>query len=162
MSRVNTPLLEEADRAALEALSKHSPNHTLRQRCQVVLLKAAGRPSLDVGQVVGLCDASVDSWVKRYRQEGLTGLQTKPGRGRKPLLTVAADQESIRSAVADNRQRITLAKADWERQRAAGEPGVGRDTFRTFLKALVADISASDDARPASLTRCATPTASTA
>jgi len=162
MSRVNIPLLEEADRAALEALYKHSPNHTLRQRCQAVLLKAAGRPSLDVGEVVGLCDASVNSWVKRYRQEGINGLETKPGRGRKPLLTVAADQEGIRSAVADNRQRITLAKAEWESQRAAGEPGVGRDTFRTFLKALAADISASDGAQPTSLTRSAMPTASNA
>ena len=53
---------------------------------------------------------------------------------------MTADQEALRSAVEDNRQRITLAKAEWESQRAAGAPRVGRDTFRTFLKALVADI----------------------
>lgn len=162
MSRVNTPLLDEAAWAALEDLYKHSPNHTLRQRCQAVLLKAAGRPSLDVGQVVGLCRVSVDSWVKRYQQEGIKGLKTKPGRGRKPLLTVAADQAAVRSAVADNRQRITLAKAEWESQRAAGAPAVGRDAFRTFLKALVADISEFDDGRPLAPTPCAMPTGSSA
>lgn len=59
MSRVNTPLLDEAARAALEDLHKQRPNHTLRQRCQLVLLTASGRSSQDVGQVVGLCDVSV-------------------------------------------------------------------------------------------------------
>ena len=160
MSRVNTPLLDESARTALEDVHKHSPNHTLRQRCQLVLPKAAGRPSLDVGQVVGLCRVSVDSWVKRYQQEGIKGLETKPGRGRKPLLTVADDQAAVRSAVAENRQRITLAKAEWESQRAAGTPAVGRDAFRAFLKVLVADISVSDDGRPPMPTPCAMPTGS--
>ncbi|MGI4871900.1 MAG: helix-turn-helix domain-containing protein [Janthinobacterium lividum] len=162
MSRVNTPLLDEAARTALEKVYKHSSNHTLRQRCQAVLLKALGRPSLDVGQVVGLCRVSVDSWVKRYVQEGINGLKTKPGRGRKPVLTVTADQGAVRSAVEDNRQRISLAKAEWESQRAAGEPPVGRDAFRAFLKVLVADINVSDDAQLANQTRCATLTGSNA
>ncbi|AWM32009.1 helix-turn-helix domain-containing protein [Hymenobacter nivis] len=78
MSRVNTPLLDEAARAALESLYKQHPNHTLRQRCQLVLLKATGRTSHDVGQVVGLCHVSVNSWLKRYRKEGLTGWKTSP------------------------------------------------------------------------------------
>ena len=143
MSRVNTPVLEPAAQTALEELYKQSANHTLRQRCQLVLLKAAGRGSKDVAAVVGLCQASVDSWVKRYRTEGLNGLYTKPGRGRKPLLTVVADEAAVRQAVSENRQRISLAKAEWERERAAGEPAVKRDTFRAFLKVLVADINAS-------------------
>jgi transposase len=143
MSRVNTPRVEQAAQTALEELYKQSPNHTLRQRCQVVLLKAAGRGSKDVAAVVGLCQASVDSWVKRYRKEGINGLYTKPGRGRKPLLTVAADEAAIRQAVGENRQRISLAKAEWEAQRAAGEPSVSRDSFRAFLKVLVADTNAS-------------------
>lgn len=162
MSRVNTPLLDEAARAALESLHKQSPNHTLRQRCQLVLLKATGRTSHDVGQVVGLCDVSVNSWLKRYQEEGIKGLETKPGRGRKPLLTVAADEEAVRVAVAANRQRIALAKAEWESQRAAGEPAVSRDTFRAFLKALAADTSASGGARPRSRTRSTTPKRSNA
>ena len=143
MSRVNTPILDDLARAALEQTYKTSANHALRQRCQVVLLKATGRTSQDVGQVVGLCQVSVNSWVKRDGQEGIEGLKTKPGRGRKPLLSVAQDEEAIRAAVQANRQRIALAKAAWEAQRASGRPAVGRDTFRAFLKALVAATSAS-------------------
>ena len=143
MSRVNTPILDEMARAALEHTHKTSPNHALRLRAQLVLLKAAGRTSHDVGRVVGLCHVSVNSWTKRYRQEGLAGLKTKPGRGRKPLLALAQDEEGVRAAVQGNRQRLALAKADWEAQRASGGPAVGRDTFRAFLKALVADSNAS-------------------
>lgn len=132
MSRVNTPILDELARVALEHTYKTSPSHALRRRCQLVLLKAAGRSSHDVGQVVGLCHVRVNSWTKRYRDEGLEGLKTKPGRGRKPLLSVAADEQRVRTAVEANRQRSALAKADWEAQRASGSPAVGRDTFRAF------------------------------
>jgi hypothetical protein len=45
MSRVNTPILDDLARAALEQAHKTSPNHALRLRCQVVLLKAAGHTS---------------------------------------------------------------------------------------------------------------------
>lgn len=143
MSRVNTPLLDDMARFALEQAYKTSLSHALRQRCQLVLLKAAGRTSHDVGQVVGLCHVSVNSWTKRYREEGLDGLKTKPGRGRKPLLSVAADEQRVRMAVEANRQRLALAKAEWEAQRESGSPAVGRDTFRAFLKAWVADTNAS-------------------
>ena len=103
----------------------------------------ARRTSHDVGQVVGLCQVSVNSWTKRYREEGIGGLKTKPGRGRKPLLARVQDQAAVRVAVQANRQRIALAKAEWEAQRASGSPAVGRDTFRAFLKALVAATSVS-------------------
>ena len=111
MSRVNTPILDDLARTALERTPKTSSNHALRLRCQVVLLKATGRTSQDVGQVVGLCQVSVNSWVKRYGQEGIEGLKTKPGRGRKPLLSVAQDEAAIWAAGPANRQRIALAKA---------------------------------------------------
>ena len=143
MSRVNTPILDELARTALEHTYKTSSSHALRRRCHLVLLKASGRTSFDVGQVVGLCDVSVNSWTKRYQQFGLEGLKTKPGRGRKPLLTVPADEAAVRAAVQTNRQRISLAKAEWEAHRASGLPAVGRDAFRAFLKVLVADTNVS-------------------
>ena len=71
--------------AAQEQTHKTSPNHALRLRCQVVLPKAAGRTSQDVGQVVGLCQVSVNSWGKRYGKEGINILKNKSGRGRKLL-----------------------------------------------------------------------------
>lgn len=109
-------------------------------RCQSILLKADGRKSKDVGQIVGMCHVSVNSWLGRYKTEGIKGLLTKPGRGRKPSINKLADQPAIIEAVQANRQRISLAKAQWESQRSEGSKPVGKEAFRNFLKGLAADI----------------------
>ena len=142
MGRTNRPLLPPAAAALLEQTFKQSPNHTLRQRCQIIMLKAAGRTSADVGAALGLCHVSINSWVKRYQTEGIDGLTTKPGRGRKPQLTVEKDGASVLAAVQANRQRIALAKAEWEGQQVEKQ-AISLNSFRTFLKVLAADTTES-------------------
>jgi transposase len=88
-----------------------------------------------------MCHVSVNSWLRRYNEEGIEGLLTKPGRGGKSSIHQREDQEAILLAVKANRQRITMAKAEWEAQRAEGDTPVGRDAFRRFLKSLGADTS---------------------
>lgn len=145
MGRVNTPVLTESQREALEKELKSNDNHTFRMRCHAILLKATGRQSKDVGQIVGMCHVSVNAWLRRYQQTGLAGLQTKPGRGPKPAINKMTDEAAVLEAVKANRQRISLAKAEWESQREVGSKAVGRDAFRRFLKVLVADINESAD-----------------
>jgi transposase len=82
---------------------------------------------------------SVNTWVKRYKEEGIEGLKTKEGRGRKALINKEQDQAPILEAVKANRQRVDIAKAEWEAQNA--NKTVSRDTFRRFLKALAANTS---------------------
>lgn len=75
----------------------------------MILLKAEGQRSKDIARQVGSCEVSVNAWVKRYELEGIAGLQTKPGRGRKPL--PAKENEAIlRAAVKAERQRLSQAK----------------------------------------------------
>jgi transposase len=97
-------------------------------RCQSILLKADGRTSKEVGTLTGMCNMSVDSWVKRYKAEGLSGLFTKAGRGRKPIIE-DQDKASILSAIKSNRQRMQTAKAEWEQQ--SGKK-VCNTTFKSF------------------------------
>ncbi|QQS27520.1 MAG: helix-turn-helix domain-containing protein [Sphingobacteriales bacterium] len=92
MGRVNTPILSETGRKELETLFKKSDNHSLRKRCQTILLKAEGRHSKDVGSIVGMCHVSVNSWLKRYKSDGIAGLYIKPGRGKKPLIDKKSDE----------------------------------------------------------------------
>lgn len=145
MGRVNTPILSKEQRTALEHELKTNDNHSFRMRCQAILLKASGRSSKDVGQIVGMCHVSVNSWLKRFKIKGLDGLNTKPGRGRKPLLNKETDKDAVLAAVRANRQRIQLAKADWETSRSVGSPPISESTFRTFLKSLTADTNAFAD-----------------
>lgn len=133
MGRANTPILDESARTELETLFRKSNNHSLRKRCQTILLKADGRYSKDVGKVVGMSHVSVNSWLKRYKAEGLAGLSIKPGRGCKPKLVKQTDQAAILASVKKHRQRLETAKADWE---TSSGQSVSRDTFRRFLKVL--------------------------
>ena len=133
MGRVNTPTLDETARAALEKGHRSGKKHAFRKRCQLVLLKAQGRCSAGVGEIIKLGPASVDNWVKRYQAEGIEGLVTKPGRGPKPKLDKDADSQAVLAAVKANRQRLSSAQTGFEAQ---GGKAVSRDTFRRFLKSL--------------------------
>lgn len=138
MGRVNRPILSETAQIELETLFKKSDNHSLRKRCQTILLKAEGRDSIDVGRIVGMCNVSVNSWVKRYKSEGIQGLYTKPGRGKKPLIDSIEDESAILAAVKQHRQKVSTAKAEWE---ASSGKEVSKSTFKRFLKSLVDDIN---------------------
>jgi transposase len=86
---------------------------------------------------------SVNHWVKRYKSAGLAGLVTRHGRGRKPKLNKAEHGEQARKSVEKYRQRMLAAKADFE---AESGKEVSRQTLRRFLKSLVEDTNASEDA----------------
>jgi transposase len=154
MGRVNTPKLSAEERSVLEKGHQNGKTHAFRKRCQVILLKSEGRTSKSVGSIVKMSNMSVDAWVRRYKSEGIDGLKTKAGRGRKPLLDKEKDKEDVLAAVKSNRQRIDMAKSEWE----AAQVGrtVSRDVFRRFLKALAAGTSESGAGARASPTQSST------
>jgi len=137
MGRVNRPILAVEERQALEKGHRTGATHAFRSRCQVVLLKGEGRRSKDVGAITGMTNVSVNSWLSRYKAEGMDGLATREGRGRKPKIDKAADKAAVLEAVKSNRQRLQTAKAEWG---AASGKTVSRTTFRRYLKRL-ADVS---------------------
>ena len=114
MSNFKTIELTPDQRAQLETGYRTGESHAFRMRCQIILLKSEMRSSLEVGRIVGCCEMTVNNWLMRYQAEGLEGLGTKPGRGRKPILNAERDLERVKEAVRSNRQRVRLAKADLE------------------------------------------------
>lgn len=138
MGRVNTPILSESSKLALEQGLKTGKTHTFRTRCQIILLKSTGRNSKEVGEITGMTYVSVNSWVKRYKTLGIDGLQTQSGRGPKRKLNKETDKESILESVKANRQRIQTAKAEWEQKSGKS---VSLSTLKSFLKALTVDIN---------------------
>lgn len=112
MRRVNTPILSESAKLVLEQGLRTGKTHTFRTRCQVILLKSTGRSSKEVGEITGMTYVSVKSWVKKYKDLGIDGLQTQPGRGSKPKLNKEIDKASILESVKSHRQRIQIAKAE--------------------------------------------------
>src|SRR5215510_15846016 len=104
MGRINTPSLTPEQRKELESGFRDGKSPCFRMRCQSILLKSEGRTSKDVGRITGMCNVSVDTWVKRYKSEGLPGLVTKPGRGRRSIME-DSDKSSVLSAIKANRQQ---------------------------------------------------------
>ena len=131
MSRLIIITLTNDERAALEKGFRHGPSHAFRTRCRMILLKADRLPSRQIAPQVGFCMMSVNGWVKRYQAEGIVGLETKPGRGRKTILDDQADLGQVRTAVQNHRQKISLAKIELE-------AGLGKKfsakTLKRFLK----------------------------
>jgi transposase len=139
MGRIKTLGLTAEQREALDQGLRQGKTHAFRKRCQLVLLKEQGRSSIEVGLIVGMCEMSVNNWLSRYEEEGIEGLLTKPGRGRKAKLDPVKDVQPVLTAVKANRQRLLTTKAEFE---AEGGTKVSRDTLRRFLKVLADDTNA--------------------
>ena len=106
-------------------------------RCLAVLLKADGMAASKVGERTGLEQHTVNKWLNRYKEEGMKGLETRPGRGRKPIMD-CSDEEAVRLAIEQDRQSVNKAREAW--QRATGKEA-SESTFKRFLAALAQDIS---------------------
>lgn len=141
MGKVTQIDLTEKERRALEKGYREGKKHGYRKRCHLILLKSERRSSEQVGEILGICEIAVNNWVKRYLAEGIKGLETRQGRGRKPVLEKEVDFERVREAVKENRQRIELARE--ELQTSLGKQ-FSAMTLKRFLKKTVAAINELD------------------
>jgi transposase len=77
---------------------------------------------------------SVNNWINRFEQQGVAGLQTKAGRGRKPILT-DEDLPVVKAAIEQERQRLTQAQHLLEQQTGKR---MSKETLTRFLKLITA------------------------
>ncbi len=141
MGNIRTIQLNNQQRAQLEQGYRNGTSHAFRKRCHLVLLKTQKRTSNEVGTIVGLHQVSVNNWLNRYEKEGIDGLKTKPGRGRKPILDPEKDAEKVRQAVKQERQRLSQAKHLLETELGKS---FSLKTLKRFLKKTTAVTNAFD------------------
>lgn len=97
----------------------------------MILLKSEKRTSREIARLLGCHKITVGEWVKRFEAEGVKGLETRPGRGRRAILQASTDLKRVRAAVERSRQRISLAKAELE---AELQKPFSTTTLKRFLK----------------------------
>jgi transposase len=141
MGKIRTLQISKEQHAELEEGYRNGPSHAFRKRCHLVLLKSEERTSKDVGDIVGLHQVSVNQWLNRYQEQGITGLKTRPGRGRKPILDPEKDIEKVRKAVEEERQRLSQAK---HLQETELDKSFSLKTLKRFLKKTTAATNAFD------------------
>lgn len=139
MGKIKKLELSVAETEALEKGYRSGEKHTFRQRCQMILLKSEGLTNKKIGELFSCHEMTIYGWVKRYETEGISGLQTKEGSGRAPILRTAEDLVRVREKVREHRQRIGLARAELEEELGKA---FSEKTLRRFLKKTVADINA--------------------
>lgn len=141
MAAIRVVELNAEQRQGLEKGYRRSTSGTFSRRCHLILLKSEGRTSAEVGKIVGMNQISVNKWLDRYEKGGIEALHTATGRGRKQILNPKTDEQKVRLAVQQERQRLSQAKA-------ALETELGKQfsvkTLKRFLKKLSADGSESD------------------
>ncbi len=142
MARIKSIVLTPEQRTELESGYRSGDSAAFRRRCQMIVLKSQSRSSLEVAGLVGCCEMSINNWVARYQEQGLAGLRTRPGRGRKAILNADTDLEQVKAAVRGNRQRVRLAKAELEA--ALGKSFCDKTLVR-FLKNTLLAINASQN-----------------
>ena len=111
MGKTKVVELTAQQREELENGYRTGQTHSFRQRCQMILLKSEERTAVEVVGILGSCEMTVNNWLKRYGAEGIKGLETRPGRGRKAILQ-AQDLEQVTAAVKQSRQKISVARIE--------------------------------------------------
>lgn len=74
-------------RSELIRIRDHHPLPYMRERAAALLKIADGQSGREVaahGLYKRRWEGTVYAWVERYRNEGVKGLEIRPGRGRKP------------------------------------------------------------------------------
>lgn len=102
MGKITKIELSESERIKLNIGFKEGTSHCFRMRCKAILLKSEGLSSEAIGKMVEMTQISVNNWVKRYLLEGVSGLETRKGRGRKPIMDYS-DEEAVRNAIENDR-----------------------------------------------------------
>jgi transposase len=109
----------------------------------MILLKAQGRTSREVGDILNVCAVSVNLWLDRWEAQGIDGLKNRPGQGKKPIFE-AADTPILTEAVKNHRQQLKLARIEAQ---AALKKEFSLKTLKRFLKKTAVDTNASANAR---------------
>lgn len=150
MGKLKTIELSATQRAALEEGYREGATHAFRVRCQMILLKSTARTSAEIADLLGCCEVVVNNWLKRYEGEGIEGLRTKPGRGRKPILDAKQDFARVKEVVQAHRQKLSVAKAELE---TALAKSFSQKTLERYIKNTVDVINASESVPPKSRSR---------
>lgn len=128
--------LTEAAKTELQDGYKYSKSAIFSRRCHFILLKSQGKSSKEIGEIFGTTDQRVNRWCSRYLENGIAGLKTKAGQGRKAIFDKTKDEVLIKSTVKKERQRLKKAKEILEIEL---DKSFSLKTLQRFLKTLAAD-----------------------
>lgn len=80
-------VVEHHSAEELQALFRQEREGRRAKRIWIVWQARLGQTAPEIANGLGVSRRAVQEWVRRYNQEGLSGLQTRSGQGREPILS---------------------------------------------------------------------------
>ena len=80
-------VVEQHSADQLQQLFRQERDALRSKRSWIVWQARLGLTALQIADGIGMSRRAVQHWVQRYNQEGLAGLETCTGRGRRPILS---------------------------------------------------------------------------
>lgn len=135
--------LSEVELATLREGHKNHFQFQFRNRCQCLILSHQGSTVAQLSKFFEISEITVYSWFNAWEKKGLSGLMNRPGRGRKPILSLqnSAQIKSVKAAVGKNPQSVKQIVAELE---TTLDTEMSVDTVKRFLKNLVSVSAASE------------------
>jgi len=131
--RPKEPLsLSEQERAQLESFaSSRSLPHGLVRRARIVLLCANGMANTAIAEKLGVTDATVSKWRRRYLAEGVQGLygELRPGRPR------SISDEKVAALIRKTLKTRPKDATHWTVRTMAAQTRLSKSTVHRIWKA---------------------------
>ena len=122
---------EEAHRLARMTRSQKLGAGLVR-RAQIIQHAVDGLSAPGIAAKMGLCDATVRFWLKRFNERGLPGLEEEMRSGRPPIYS-AEERSAVIAAALSRPAELGLPFASWTLDRLVaylGEKGIGMKRSR--------------------------------
>ena len=104
--------LNEEEKAALTQL-RRSQKSNLGERAHYVLLSDTGKSVSEIAQHLSRNGHTIRLWLKRYLEEGITGLKTKKAPGR-PAKKASAIELKVQALLDKSPQDYGYQEAGWQ------------------------------------------------
>lgn len=125
--------LRESEIVTLEKGRKTGKTNTFRDRCHYILLNNEGHKIEEIAKIYKTSRQVIGGWIKRYEANGIKGLETAKGKGRRPIIRIDNEVEvkQIEELVEQTPQNLNQALAEIKEN--LGKE-MSKKTLQRFLK----------------------------
>lgn len=125
-------VLTANQREELERISKsRSLAHGLVQRAKMILLSSQGISNVEVARQVGVSNATVGTWRRRFIHQGVAGLYDEPKPGRPRTI----DDDQVALVVKKTLSSKPKGGTHWSCRSMAKETGLSKNTINRIWQA---------------------------
>lgn len=133
--RVYVETLSNIEKSNLTDGWQKGKSPSFRNRCQAMLMSNKGYKSEELSDLFSVSKRTIYDWIKAWKKEGIIGLITKPGQGRKPKLSIDNEEhvKVVETAVKNAAEKGTNMK-DEIIEKLELEEDFSDRTLRRFLQ----------------------------